>query len=138
QQLALPAWALERIWRRLGDRVHRVFAQATPQSRAPVCRSEAVTPAEIEYAVLVEGCRTLEDLRRHTHIAGGGCDGVDCANASAHQMAELLGWSVDRINREIEHFANERWIGRRPVLRGTTLAQEEVWRGVHDSGSRMA
>ena len=138
RRLGLPAWAVERVWRRLGDRVHQVFAEANAQSRAPVCRSEAVTPAEIEYAVMVEGCRTLEDLRRHTHIAGGGCDGVDCANASAHQMAELLGWSSERINREVEHFANERWIGRRPVLRGITLAQEEVWRGVHDFGSPIS
>jgi glycerol-3-phosphate dehydrogenase len=137
QQLQLPAWALERIWRRLGDRVHQVFASGSSQNRAPVCRSEAVTPAEIAYAVTVEGCRTLEDLRRHTHIAGGGCDGVDCASASAHLMAELLGWSADRLNREIEQFSNERWIGRRPVLRGGTLAQEEVWRGVHDFGSTV-
>ncbi|HEY0304773.1 MAG TPA: glycerol-3-phosphate dehydrogenase C-terminal domain-containing protein, partial [Longimicrobiales bacterium] len=135
QQLQLPAWALERIWRRLGDRVHQVFAGGSPQNRAPICRSEAVTPAEIVYAVRVEGCRTLEDLRRHTHIAGGGCDGVDCASASAHIMAELLGWSADRLNREVEQFSNERWVGRRPVLRGGTLAQEEVWRGVHDFGS---
>jgi glycerol-3-phosphate dehydrogenase len=134
EQLGLPAWALERVWRRLGDRVHRVFADATASSRSPVCRSEAVTVAEIAYAVTVEGCRTLEDLRRHTHIAGGGCDGVDCVTASAHQMAELLEWSPARTNREIEQFSNERWVGRRPVLRGITLAQEEVWRGVHDFG----
>jgi hypothetical protein len=50
-------------------------------------------------------------------------------------MAELLDWSADRINQEIAHFSNERWIGRRPVLRGITLGQEEVWRGVHDFGS---
>lgn len=134
-QLGLPAWALERMWRRLGDRVQAVLAGASARNRAPVCRTEAVTGAEIEYAVTVEGCRTLEDLRRHTHIAGGGCDGVDCAAASAQWMAGLLGWGTDRINQEIEQFSNERWIGRRPVLRGNTLAQEEVWRGVHDFGT---
>ncbi len=137
KELHLPAWALERAWRRLGDRLYAVFANQEGQDRAPVCRSEAVTAAEITYAVQVEGCRTLEDLRRHTHIAAGGCDGVDCASASAHLMAELLGWNADRINREIEQFSNERWIGRRPVLRGITLAQEEVWRGVHDFGSTI-
>jgi glycerol-3-phosphate dehydrogenase len=130
--LHLPAWGLERVWRRLGDRVHQVFERASAHDRAPICRSEAVTGAEIRYAVQTEGCRTLEDLRRHTHVAAGGCDGVDCAAASAHLMAELLGWSVERITTELEQFLNERWIGRRPVLRGATLAQEEVWRGTHD------
>jgi glycerol-3-phosphate dehydrogenase len=136
--LQLPAWALERAWRRLGDRVHAVFADASAHERAPVCRSEAVTGAEIRYAVNVEGCRTLEDLRRHTHVAAGGCDGVDCATASAHLMAELLDWPVERIHTELTQFMNERWIGRRPVLRGATLAQEEVWRGMHDYGSLPA
>ena len=50
-------------------------------------------------------------------------------------MADLLQWSVQRIEAELEQFFNERWIGRRPVLRGATLAQEEVWRGIHDYGT---
>ena len=131
---ALPAWALERAWRRHGARIDVIFGEAGPHERAPICRSEAVTGAEIRYAVQREGCRTLEDVRRHTHAAAGGCDGVDCATATAHLMAELLEWSAARISQELEHFFNERWIGRRPVLRGATLAQEEVWRGLHDSG----
>ena len=50
-------------------------------------------------------------------------------------MADLLQWPVARLERELEQFLNERWIGRRPVLRGATLAQEEVWRGQYDFGS---
>ena len=138
RELQLPAWALERIWRRVGDRVRQIFADADSHARAPICRSEAVTGAEIRYAIQVEGCRTLEDLRRHTHVGAGGCDGVDCAVPSAHLMAELLNWSRERIETELEHFLNERWIGRRPVLNGATLAQEEVWRGVHDFGRSPA
>lgn len=134
QQLGVPGWAIERAWRRHGSRVQLIFADASVHDRAPICRSEAVTGAEIRYAVEREGCRTLEDVRRHTHAAAGGCDGVDCATATAHLMAELLGWSVPRIESELAQFFNERWIGRRPVLRGATLAQEEVWRGQHDYG----
>ncbi|MGQ0562156.1 MAG: glycerol-3-phosphate dehydrogenase/oxidase [Gemmatimonadota bacterium] len=131
QAIALPRWALERIWRRVGSRITTVFAGATAQDLAPVCRAEAVTRAEIAYAVNTERCRTLEDLRRHAHIGAGGCDGIDCAVPAAQIMAELLQWPVERIDAEIEQFLNERWIGRRPVLRGATLAQEEVWRGFH-------
>jgi hypothetical protein len=50
---------------------------------------------------------------------------------AAHIMASLLNWPADRVDAEVRQFMNERWIGRRPVLVGATLAQEEVWRGVH-------
>lgn len=134
-RIPLPRWALERIWRRVGSRITDVFTTTTPDDLAPVCRSEAVTRAEIAYAVRVEGCRTLEDLRRHAHIGAGACDGIDCAAPAAHIIAGLLGWSVARIDSEVQQFMNERWIGRRPVLRGATLAQEEIWRGVHPVGA---
>lgn len=134
--IPLPQWALERVWRRVGSRITDVFKEPTPDNLAPICRSEAVTRAEIIYAVRVEGCRTLEDLRRHAHVGAGGCDGIDCAVPAAHIMAALLGWSNERIGAEVEQFMNERWIGRRAVLRGATLAQEEIWRAVHPSSTR--
>jgi glycerol-3-phosphate dehydrogenase len=131
ETIPLPRWALERIWRRVGSRIRPMFERAGPDDLAPVCRGEAVTRAEILHAINVEGCRTLEDLRRHAHIGAGGCDGVDCAVPAAHIMAGVLQWSNERIESEVAQFLNERWIGRRPVLRGATLAQEEVWRGTH-------
>lgn len=131
QQIPLPQWALERVWRRVGSRITDVFHNASADDLAPVCRSEAVTRAEIVYAVRIEGCRTLEDVRRHAHIGAGACDGLDCAVPAAHIMAGLLSWSSERIDTEVRHFTDERWIGRRPVLKGATLAQEEVWRGTH-------
>lgn len=129
EAIPLPPAVLERIWRRLGSRIHAVFAAAGPNDLAPICRSEGVTAAEIRYAVEVEGCRTLEDLRRHTHIGAGACDGNDCANAAALHMAELLVWPPERIAAELHAFWNERWSGRRPVLGGAGLAQEEIARG---------
>jgi glycerol-3-phosphate dehydrogenase len=108
-----------------------VFTNATPADLAPICRAEAVTRAEIVYAVMAEGCRTLEDLRRHTHLGAGPCDGVDCVVPAAHILAQLLQWPVARVDEEVRQFMSERWIGRRPVLRGATLAQEEIWRGSH-------
>jgi glycerol-3-phosphate dehydrogenase len=129
RSIPLPQSALERIWRRLGSRLPDAFAGATPDDLAPVCRSECVTRAEITYAVRVGGCRTLEDLRRHAHIGAGGCDGSDCAATASHIMMELLDWSADRTRAELAEFLNHRWRGRRPVLYGTTLAQEELLRG---------
>ena len=126
--IPLPPASLERIWRRVGSRITRVFEHATPDDLAPVCRSEAVTAAEIRYAVQVESCTTLEDLFRHVHIGAGTCEACDCAPIAAQVMMELLDWSADRMRAELESFRDRRWINRRPVLRGVNLALEELLR----------
>jgi len=128
-EIPLPPAALALVWRRLGSRVREVFRNAGPDDVAPVCRSEAVTPAELRYAVAVEGCRTLDDLRRHTHLATGSCDGLDCAAPAAHLLAELLDWTPARTRAELDTFLERCWIERRPVLTGVALAQEEIFRG---------
>jgi glycerol-3-phosphate dehydrogenase len=128
QQIPLPAAALERVWRRVGSRVSRIFDSATADDLLPVCRTEGVTPAEIRYAVDVEGCRTLDDLFRHVHVGAGGCDGSDCAATAAQIMLELLEWPPDRMWDELNSFRDSRWTQRRPVLRGAQLALEELLR----------
>ncbi|HSJ23194.1 MAG TPA: glycerol-3-phosphate dehydrogenase/oxidase [Longimicrobiales bacterium] len=127
-EIPLPAAVLERVWRRVGSRVQRMFADAGPDDLAPVCRSEMVTAAEIRYAVEVEGCRTLEDLFRHCHVGAGSCDGSDCAAPAAQILMELLDWPPQRYLDEVEAFRQARWIQRRPVLHGAQLAAEEVRR----------
>jgi glycerol-3-phosphate dehydrogenase len=128
REIPLPAAALERVWRRVGSRVHSVFAGAGPADLAPVCRGEAVTAAEIRYAILTEGCRTLEDLFRHAHVGAGSCDGSDCAAAAAQIMMLLLDWTPERYRAELAAFHQTRWTQRRPVLRGAQLAAEELHR----------
>jgi glycerol-3-phosphate dehydrogenase len=127
-RIPLPPAVLERVWRRVGGRIAAVFAGAGPAELTAICRSEGVTAAEIRYAVRAERCRTLEDLRRHTHVGAGPCDGADCAVAAAHEMAALLDWPAARVRSEIRTFHDERWNNRRPVLFGATLAQEEQLR----------
>jgi glycerol-3-phosphate dehydrogenase len=128
RRIPLPPAALERVWRRVGSRIHRVFENASSTDLAPICRSEAVTAAEIRYAVQVEGCRTLDDLFRHAHVGAGSCDGGDCDATSAQVMMELLDWSPARMRQELETFRDRRWTQRRPVLRGAQLAAEEMLR----------
>ncbi len=128
REIPLPPAGLALIWRRLGSRMREVFRDAGPDDLAPLCRAEAVTAAELRHAVTVEGCRTLDDLRRHAHLATGGCDGLDCAAPAAHLMAELLGWSPERTRTELDAFLDRRWTERRPCLTGVALAQEELFR----------
>ena len=128
REIPLPPAALERIWRRQGARIREIFVDAGPDDLAPICRSEAVTAAEIRYAVEAEGCRTLADLFRHSHLGAGACDGADCAAPAALLMCELLEWTAERTREELANFRDERWSERRPVLRGATIAAEEVMR----------
>ncbi len=128
-EIPLPPAALERIWRRQGARLRAIFRDAGPDDLAPICRSEAVTAAEIRYVVEVEGCRTLGDLFRHARIGAGACDGADCAAPAAHLMCELLDWTAERTREELANFRDDRWSERRSVLRGATIAAEEVMRG---------
>jgi glycerol-3-phosphate dehydrogenase len=128
KEIPLPPAVLERVWRRVGSRIRGVFDGAGPDDLAPICRSEAVTAAEIRYAVEVEQCRTVEDLFRHVHIGAGSCDGSDCAHIAAQIMMELLDWPAERYHAELAAFRQTRWIQRRPVLRGVQLAAEEIHR----------
>jgi glycerol-3-phosphate dehydrogenase len=130
REIPLPQAALRRIWHRHGSRLGDALAADGPDDLAPICRSEAITAAEIRYAVRVEGCRTLEDLRRHVHLAAGSCDGSDCTAPAALLLAELLGWAPERTRRELAEFRALRWGTRRPVLGGANLAHEELLRGV--------
>jgi glycerol-3-phosphate dehydrogenase len=129
REIPLPAAAIERIWRRHGSRMRAVLSGASADDLAPICRSEAVTAAEIRYAVEAEKCRTLEDLFRHVHVGAGSCDGADCAAPAAHLLMELLEWAPERTRAELASFRDRRWIQRRPVLRGANLALEERLRG---------
>jgi glycerol-3-phosphate dehydrogenase len=130
REIPLPPASLERIWRRLGSRLRDALRTTDPDDLAPVCRSEAVTAAEIRYAVTVEGCRTLEDLHRHARVAAGSCDGSDCLAPAALLMSELLGWPPERTRQEMERLLDRLWITRRPALQGATIAQEELLRGL--------
>src|SRR5690606_1944044 len=103
-RIPLPPAAIERVWRRLGSRAADLLGAAPPADLAPICRAEAVTAAEIRHAVQDEGCRTLEDLRRHTHLGAGSCDGLDCAAPAAHLLAELLDWQPARTCAEYASF----------------------------------
>lgn len=128
REIPLPPAALERVWRRQGSRLRAIFDGAGPDDLAPICRSEAVTAAEIRYVVEVEGCRTLTDLFRHARLGAGSCDGADCAAPAALLMCELLDWTPERTREELATFRDDRWMERRPVLRGATVAAEVVQR----------
>ncbi len=92
-----------------------------------VCECEQVTRAEIAYSIKEFGVRNLQDLRRHTRIGMGTCQGSHCVRRAAEILAEELG-CPDRAGEFLNDYLQERWKGMTPVLWGETLREAEFMR----------
>ena len=95
-----------------------------------ICECEQVTRAEIEYAVKNLGVRSISDLRRHTRVGMGTCQGSFCINRVAKVLAEVLG-TPDKADDLVKDYLQERWKGMTPVLWGDTLREAEYMHKVH-------
>jgi glycerol-3-phosphate dehydrogenase len=118
---------------RHGPNVHHVLAEvkANPRLKSHVCICEPVIEAEIRYCVRQQWVRTLDDLRKRTRLGTGPCQGTGCTLKAAAILADALGQDLDYARRQVEEFLQERWAGRRPVLGGAPLAQEELLRAYY-------
>ena len=95
-----------------------------------LCECEHVTRAEIAYAVKQFGVRNISDLRRHTRIGMGTCQGSYCIQKVAEALAEELGDS-SRAGEFVREYLQERWKGMTPVLWGDTLREAEYMHKVY-------
>jgi len=95
-----------------------------------ICECESVTRAEIAYAVRTFGVRNISDLRRHTRIGMGTCQGSFCISKVAKVLAEELG-CPEKTAEFTKEYLQERWKGITPVLWGDTLREAEYMRKMH-------
>ncbi|QUH04904.1 glycerol-3-phosphate dehydrogenase [Saccharopolyspora erythraea] len=91
---------------RYGSQVHEVLALAEerPELLKPVPSAPNYLQAEVVFACSHEGALHLEDvLTRRTRISiEYPHRGVDCAEAVARLMSDVLGWDDERIAREVD------------------------------------
>ncbi len=100
------------------------------RGREIICECEQVTRAEIAWAVKTLGVRNISDLRRHTRIGMGTCQGSFCIRKVARVLAEELG--RPELERDfIADYLQERWKGMTPVLWGDTLREAEYMHTMH-------
>ena len=92
-----------------------------------VCECEQATRAEIEYCIKEFGVRNLQDLRRHSRIGMGTCQGNHCMRRAAEILAEALG-CPDNAQFFVDDYLQERWKGMTPVLWGDNLREAEFMR----------
>ena len=95
-----------------------------------ICECEQVTRAEIRYAVKTLGVRNISDLRRHTRIGMGTCQGSFCIRKVAEALAEELGQPL-REKELIDEYLQERWKGITPVFWGDSLREAEYMQRTH-------
>ena len=95
-----------------------------------ICECEQVTRAEIEYAVRNLGVRSISDLRRHTRVGMGTCQGSFCIRKVAKVLAEVLG-TPGKAEELMDDYLQERWKGMAPVLWGDTLREADYMHKVH-------
>ena len=92
-----------------------------------VCECEQVTRAEIVYCIKEFGVRNLQDLRRHSRIGMGTCQGNHCIRRAAEILAEELG-CPEKAQQFMDNYLQERWKGMTPVLWGDTIREAEFMR----------
>jgi glycerol-3-phosphate dehydrogenase len=89
-----------RNYRRVMD-----LAGKAPGGSERLCPSNPDVVAQLHHAVTDELTVSLQDfLLRRTGIGTSRCQGRDCAEAIAHRMAPLLGWSSRRLDAELDAY----------------------------------
>lgn len=105
------------------------LADAHPELRAPLCRCEQTSYAEAVWCIREENVRKLTDLRRRCRVGMGPCQGARCAGPAAALFAKERDLSSREAHQELLDFVGARFRGKRPVLDGEQMAQEELNRG---------
>jgi glycerol-3-phosphate dehydrogenase len=97
-----------------------------PEYKMEVCGCESIPEAAIRYSIRNEWARTLNDVRRRTRIAMGQCQGCSCIHKVAAIVTDELNLAPEDIMPDFKSLLQERWKGKKPLLLGKQLAQEEV------------
>jgi glycerol-3-phosphate dehydrogenase len=106
QEYGLPTWRVKRLLDRYGSMMDEVLAPAErdPSLLQPVPQADGYLGAEVRYGATHEGALHLDDLlARRTRISIETVHrGVDCAQAAGALVADVLGWSPERLQAEVD------------------------------------
>jgi glycerol-3-phosphate dehydrogenase len=95
-----------------------------------ICDCELIQRNEV-HGLLTEGkMMDLLDILHRTRLAKGTCQGGFCVFRLLGILHEL-GMAQGDSNQILRSFLEERWKGRRPVLWGTTVREEELLESIY-------
>ena len=92
---------------------------------ALVCECEGVSVGEVKYSVEQLHVHNLVNLRRRTRVGMGTCQGKLCATRAACLLGRFSN-DVDRAQRDLAAFLDERWKGVKPVAWGSALREAQL------------
>lgn len=106
EHYGLPGWRIQHLLDRYGSLIHDVLAPAErdPSLLEPVEAADLYLAAEVRYGATHEGALHLDDLlARRTRISIETPDrGAASAAAAGALVADVLGWSPERVQAEVE------------------------------------
>ncbi|MGE5224395.1 MAG: anaerobic glycerol-3-phosphate dehydrogenase subunit GlpA, partial [Omnitrophica WOR_2 bacterium] len=91
-----------------------------------VCECELATVQYVRKAIIENGAKTLDDIRRDIRLGMGPCQGGFCTYRVAGILQALRSLLVEETNAALRDFLQERWKGLLPVLWGQQLRQERL------------
>ena len=103
-----------------------MLTQENPHYKMEVCSCESIPEAAIRYSIRNEWAKTMNDVRRRTRIAMGPCQGCSCMHKVAAVVSDELKLPPEVLMGDMKNLLEERWRGKKPLLLGKQLAQEEI------------
>jgi glycerol-3-phosphate dehydrogenase len=95
-----------------------------------LCDCEMVQRKEIDNFLSEGKMKDLQDILHRTRLAKGTCQGGFCVFrllGVLHELGKAKGDSNDTLKK----FLEERWRGRRPILWGTSIREEELLESIY-------
>jgi glycerol-3-phosphate dehydrogenase len=125
---------------RHGARAASMLAQVRddPRRACETCLCEPVLEAELRATMKTQFVRRLVDVRRRTRQSMGACGGTRCLARTAEILVEEAALQPVEHLVELHGAMDARFIGKRPVLEGATLATEELNQAIHFLAGNLA
>ncbi len=133
EEYNMPTHTVGRIASRHGSNTPEVLklTRENPEYRSTLCVCESVTEAEIRYSLRNEFATSLSDLRRRVRLGMGPCQGTFCTFKALAVIADELGLTPEQAHMNAIEFAQERWKGKRVILRGDQVSEEELNQAIY-------
>ena len=136
----VPRYAAARMIYRHGARAREILelTRERPELKRAVCSCEPVLACELVYCIRKEWAASLTDLRNRTRLGAGPCQGARCASRAMAVLAEEADLSGREVQEQLLSFLERRWRGKRPILSGTMVDQEELNQAGHFCSAGLA
>lgn len=128
EEYGVPRYAAFRMVYRHGRLAREILelTRGRPELKRTICQCEPVLACEAVYCIRNEWASSLTDLRNRTRLGAGPCQGMRCAGRAIAVLAEELSLSGREIQEQLLSFLERRWRGKRPILEGAMVDQEEL------------